>query len=255
MTAARARELEALRARVARIEGREAAAAGVLPFGDARVDGCLPGGGLPLGRWHELAGEGTDLETGVSAAAFGARVCARLAGRGQVVWVLQREDLHAPGLAALGLPPHRLIYVAVSNDAEALAALEDALRTRGVAAAWGEIDRVDLTAGRRLQLACEAGGATGFVLRRRLYGRRAQAEEGSAAATRWRVASSPSDPGEAPGLGAPRWRVRLERCRGGRPGGWIMEADDEANPVRVVAELADHALPAEPGAAPLRRAG
>ena len=252
MTAARARQLQALRDRVARIEGREAAAAGVLPFGDPRVDGCLPAGGLPLGRWHELAGEGMDHETGVAAAAFGARVCSRLAARGQVVWVLQREDLHAPGLAALGLPAHRLIYVAVRNDAEALAALEDALRTRGVAAAWGEIDRVDLTAGRRLQLACEAQGAAGFVLHRRLHGRR-RAEEGSAAATRWRVAPAPSDPGEEPGLGAPRWRVHLERCRGGRTGAWIMEACDEAHPVRVVAELADHAVPAEP--APLRRAG
>jgi protein ImuA len=251
MPPARARQLEALRARVARIEGRSAAAAGVLPFGDPRVDGCFSSGGLGLGRWHELAGEGMDLETGVAAAAFGARVCARLAARGQVVWVLQREDLHGPGLAALGLPPHRLIYVAVRNDAEALAALEDALRTRGVAAAWGEIDTVDLTAGRRLQLACEAKGATGFVLRRRLYGARRRAEEGSAADTRWSVASAPTDPGDEPGLGAPRWRVRLERCRGGRTGGWIMEADDEANPVRVVAELADH----PPQAEDLRRAG
>src|SRR3712207_2574337 len=103
MSPVRARQLEALRARVARIEGRETAAAGVLPFGDARVDGCLSGG-LPLGRWHELTGEGMDRETAVSAAAFGARVCSRLVGRGQVVWVLQREDLHGPGLAALGLP-------------------------------------------------------------------------------------------------------------------------------------------------------
>jgi protein ImuA len=242
MASARAQQLEALRARVARIEGRSGSCARVLPFGDARVDGCLPSGGLPLGRWHELAGEGMDLETGVSAAAFGARVCSRLAGRGQVVWVLQREDLHAPGLAALGLAPHRLIYVAVRNDEEALAALEDALRTRGVSAAWGEVDQVDLVAGRRLQLACEAKGATGFVLRRRLYGDKRRREEGSAAATRWSVASAPSDPGEAPGLGPPRWRVRLERCRGGRPGGWIMEANDEADPVRVVAQLADHQL-------------
>jgi protein ImuA len=180
MASARAQQLEALRARVARIEGRSGSCARVLPFGDARVDGCLPSGGLPLGRWHELAGEGMDLETGVSAAAFGARVCSRLAGRGQVVWVLQREDLHAPGLAALGLAPHRLIYVAVRNDEEALAALEDALRTRGVSAAWGEVDQVDLVAGRRLQLACEAKGATGFVLRRRLYGDKRRREEGSA---------------------------------------------------------------------------
>ena len=48
---------------------------------------------------------------------------------------------------------------------------------------------------------------------------------GSAAATRWRIASAPSEPaaGEL-GLGAPRWRVTLERCRGGRTGAWILEA-------------------------------
>ena len=253
MPSSRTQQLESLRAQVARIKAREGPGRGVLAFGDSRVDGCLPEGGLPLGRWHELAGEGQDRETGVLAAAFGARLCARLAARGQVVWVLQREDLHAPGLAALGLPPHRLIYVAVRNDAEALAALEDALRTRGVAAAWGEIDRVDLTAGRRLQLACDANGAAGFVLRRRLYGARSKTarEDGSAASTRWSVAPAPSDPGDEPGLGAPRWRVRLERCRGGRTGAWIMEASDEADPVRVVAELADHL----PEAEPLRRAG
>src|SRR5687768_7410101 len=98
MTVERAMQLQVLRSQMARLEGRSGAGAGVLPFGDPRVDGRLPGGGLPLGRWHELAGEGMDLETGVSAAAFGVRVGARLAARGQVVWVLQRDDLHAPGL-------------------------------------------------------------------------------------------------------------------------------------------------------------
>ena len=107
MTPDRALQLQVLRDRVARIEGREGRGHGVLPFGDPRVDGCFPGGGLPLGRWHELTGEGMDAETGVSAAAFGVRISARLADRGQVVWVLQREDLHAPGLAGLGLPPGR----------------------------------------------------------------------------------------------------------------------------------------------------
>ncbi|NEX95090.1 protein imuA, partial [Caulobacter sp. 17J65-9] len=86
------------------------------------------------------------------------------------------------------------------------------------------------------------------VLRRRPFGVRAgrAAEDGpSAAATRWRIACAPSEPlaGE-PGLGRERWKVSLERCRGGRTGAWIMEADDGADPVRVVAELADRQLPA-----------
>ena len=258
MTPARATQLRALRARVALTEGT-ARGRGVLSFGDGRVDACFPAGGLPLGRWHELAGEGMEAETGACAAAFAAVLAARLARAGggagevagEVVWVLQRADLHAPGAAALGVEPGRLLFVEAGDDTEALAALEDALRAKGVAAAVGEIDRLDLVAGRRLQLACEAGGATGLVLRRRLFGQPKGRREagGSAATTRWRVAPAPSETaGGEPGLGPPRWRVRLDRCRGGRSGAWIMEANDEADPVRVVAELADHQLaPAQPG--------
>ncbi|MBS0332684.1 MAG: protein imuA, partial [Proteobacteria bacterium] len=138
------------------------------------------------------------------------------------------------------------------DEAEALSVMEDALSTVGVAAVVGEIEAPDLTAGRRLQLACEKHGATGFVLRRRPYGGAARRDEpGSASTTRWRVASAPSQPpaGEF-GLGAPRFRVALERCRGGRTGEWLFEAEkaytlettDVAHPLRLVAELGDRQL-------------
>jgi protein ImuA len=249
--------LRALRERVAAIEGGRKTGR-VLPLGDPRVDGRLPGGGLPLGRWHEITGEGMEVETSAAPAAWGARLGSSLteaqSGKGEGVWILQREDLHAPGLAAMGLRP---IFVLVRNDTEALSAAEDALRAKGVAAVWAEVADLDLTAGRRLQLACEAHGATGFVLRRRLWARRGAEETSTGSATRWRVASAPSDPGDEPGLGPARWRVTLERAQGGRPGAWIMEENDEAagetSRVRVVSELADHGL-AEP-LPPLRAAG
>jgi len=38
-------------------KGGAAPSRGVLAFGDPRIDRVL-GGGLPLGRWHEAAGEG-----------------------------------------------------------------------------------------------------------------------------------------------------------------------------------------------------
>lgn len=249
MSSGAERTLRALRERVAAIEGGKRTGR-VLPLGDVRVDACLPGGGLPLGRWHELAGQGMELETAAAPAAWAGRLGAPLASEGEGVWILQCEDLHPPGLAALGLRP---IFVLVRNDTEALAAAEDALRTKGVAAVWAEVADLDLTAGRRLQLACEAHGATGFVLRRRLWARPAKAETGAGSATRWRIAAAPSDPGEAPGLGPPRWRVSLERAQGGRPGAWLMEANDgEADRIRVVSELAADGVAAEE---PLRRAG
>ena len=69
-----------------------------------------------------------------------------------------------------------------------------------------------------------------------------------AAQRRWRIAAAPSRP-ETPwiGLGAPRWRVALERCRGGRTGEWTVEMKEEDHgpyPLRVVAELADHRMAA-----------
>lgn len=244
--------LVAVRRRLASLEGR--AAHGVLPFGDPRIDERLPGGGLPLGRWHEAVGEGLEIETAAATAAFVAALAAPLAERGTVVWVMRRPDLYAPGLAGLGFPAERLIQVAAPSEAEVLAVLEDALATAGVAAVVGEAKGPDLVAGRRLQLACERGGATGFVIRRRLFGAKAASAglEG-AAATRWRVAAAPSEPAPGePGLGAPRWRIALERCRGGRPGVWIMEHCNGPLPLRVVAELGDRQL-ATPQ--PVRRAG
>ncbi|THD61884.1 protein imuA [Phenylobacterium sp.] len=258
----RAERLRAARAKIAVLETDGRPDAGTLPFGDPRIDGCLPGGGLPLGRWHEVCGEGLEVETAAAPAAFTALLVAPLARRGEVVWVLRRDDLWAPGLVGLGFPPERLIQVCARDEAEALSVMEDALATVGVAAVVGEVEAADLTAGRRLQLACEKQRATGFLIRRRPYGGTARREAtGSAAATRWRVASAPSEPPAAAfGLGDPRFRVALERCRGGRTGAWLMQADgaysqemtDVAHPLRLVAELGDRQLaPAQP----LRLAG
>ena len=239
-----------LRVEIAALEGAGRGACEVIALGDARLDRLLPGGGLGLRAWHEFAGEGLDLETGAASAAFAARLALPLTSRGELIWVVRRDDLHAPGLAALGFPAERLIQVCARDEAEALAVMEDALRTPGVAAVFGEAAEVDLTAGRRLQLAAEQGQATGFLLRRRPFGGAAAGKEtSSAAATRWTVAPSPSEPATGePGLGAPRWRVRLERCRGGRTGEWILEAreeDDAPHPFRLVAELADRDVAAQ----------
>ncbi|TAJ71115.1 MAG: protein imuA [Phenylobacterium sp.] len=253
----RGMRLAAMRAKIAAIESGGRTDVGVLPFGDLGMDGRLPGGGLPLGRWHEITGAGLEAETSAAPAAFAALAAAPLARKGEAVWVMRRDDLWAPGLAGLGFPSERLIQVCARDEAETLSVMEDALATVGVTAVFGEVEAVGLTAGRRLQLACEKRGATGFVIKRRPFGGTAKTEAaGSVSATRWRIASAPSEPpaGEF-GLGAPRFRVALERCRGGRSGEWILEADraysweagDVAHPLRLVADLGDRELaPAQP---------
>jgi protein ImuA len=255
MPGAGAARMEGLRAQIAALEAGTRTLHPVLPFGDERVDGCLAGGGLGLGRWHELGGEGAEVETCASVAAFTAALARPLAVKGEIVWVLRRDDLFAPGLAGLGLPADRLIGVCARDEAEALAAIEDALGTVGVAAVVGEVEAVSLTEGRRLQLACERHGATGLLIRRRPYGGRSKGTaSGSASASRWLISPAPSS-GDQPWLGPPRWRVELERSRGGRRGAWMMElneAADEPHPFRVVADLAGNGLAQEE---PLRRAG
>jgi len=247
----RGKALAALRAEIAALETGGRADSDSLPFGAPEVDGLLPGGGLPLGRWHEITGAGLETETGAAPAAFAALMATPLVHRGEAVWVFRRDDLFAPGLAGLGFPAERLIQVCARDEAEALSVMEDALATVGVAAVFGEVEDVDLTAGRRLQLACEKHGATAFALRRRPFGGAGKREAGSTAATRWRIASAPSEPpaGEF-GLGAPRFEVTLERCRGGRTGAFLFEAweaysleiTDGAHPLRLVADLGDRQL-------------
>jgi protein ImuA len=217
--------------------------AGILWFGDARVDGCL-GGGLKLGQLHEIGAAGLEAETAALPAAFTAALLAHIAPARPVFWIAPVGDLHPPGLLPYGLDPNRLVLVRPDKDSDTLAAMEVALRDGTAGAVVGEAGALDRTASRRLQLACLYRGTTGFVLRRWRYGHRAVDREANVAVTRWHLTPMASaKEGKAPGL--PRWHVALTHARGGRPGEWIMEASDDAtHPLRVVAALADYA--AEP---------
>jgi protein ImuA len=244
--------LPELRERIRRIERPTLAIHGVLPFGIAAIDRALPGGGLAQGALHEILGMSGDEEDGALAAAFAAGILGRLArtGNGTVLWCLPRPDLYGPGLAAHGLDPARLVLVRVPRDGEILWAMEEGLRAPGIAAVVGEVGTLAAVASRRLQLAAERSGVTAFLLRRWRDGGQAARERAlpNAAVTRWRIAAQPSQPlpGE-PGVGRPRWRVELLRCRGGEPACWEMEGADATGHVSLASALADR--PAAPVAA------
>lgn len=258
---ARQRLIERLRARLAQLDGTPRSGRGaVLPLGIASIDRALPQGGLVRGALHELLG-------GPAALGFAVMLAGRLAGSrtgsagagsegagsGHVLWIGPRDDLFAPGLAELGLPPERLIVVRARARDTRLWALEEGLRSPGLAVAVAEIDRLGLTASRRLQLAAEASGVSALLLR---PGEAATAA--SVALTRWRIEPL-ADPakasaGEPPfGLGPPRWRLELFRCRGGRTGDWRIAWRDGGcheitDPLPLAAGAADR-----PAAPPERR--
>ena len=132
----------------------------VLPFGDERVDSCLPRGGLPLGTMHEVGAAGLERELGAAAGAFAASVLSWLPHPGPVLWIASVCDLYAPGLAVFGLHPGRVVTVLARNDADALGTMELALREGGLAAVVGEVAGLERLAGRRLHLACLRHGTT-----------------------------------------------------------------------------------------------
>src|SRR5450631_4262395 len=156
--------LARLRVQIARIERSTApAAAKAVPFGIEALDLTLPAGGLARGALHEAAGAGPDTEHGAAAALFLAGVLARMAG--PVLWVQQRPDLFAPGLACAGLHPARLVFADAGKDV--LAAMEEGLSHPGLAAVVGEFSgRLSLVASRRLQLGAEQSGVPAALLRR-----------------------------------------------------------------------------------------
>ena len=238
---------EALRARIRRIERSGGGTLRALPLGHAALDDHLPGGGLPLGGLHEVAGARAEWDDG-AAAAFCLALLGRLAGTigGPLLWVTRQGDLCGAGLAAYGLEPGRIVFARAGGDREALWAMEEGLRCKGLAAVVGEVAELERTAGRRLQLAAEAGGVTAFLLRRRLLAPR-RAEPPSAATTRWRVAPGPSAAAPLETLpGAARWRVELLRCRGAAPGDFLLEWDDASGGFALAAALRDRPLAARP---------
>ncbi|HWK48135.1 MAG TPA: hypothetical protein VNT30_25660 [Stellaceae bacterium] len=227
---------EELRAVIRAIErGGPRGAGTVMALGMPAIDGVLPDGGLARGAVHEVLGESPNTAAAVG---FATLLLARLARFGPVLWCLGTRDLYGAGLAGLGLPTDRLVIVRGLDDRQILWAMEEGLRTPGFAAVLGEPRRLDLVGSRRLQLAAEASGATGIVLRQTSPNQtsRNQASPNATAAqhpigtsvalTRWQVASLP---GAADAALGPRWRVDLLRCRGATAsreagyGSWLVE--------------------------------
>ena len=163
------------------------------------------------------------------------------------LWIARRGGLYMPGLTDFGIAPERLLFARADRETALFWALEEALASNALSAVVGEVEALDRVAGRRLQLAAEAAGCPCFLLQRRSVAAR-RAEPPSPALTRWRVTAAPSDSALPPGCplgetGRARWRVNLERSRGGGSTAedLILEWSDAPRGFAVVAGLRDGA--------------
>lgn len=137
---------------------------------------------------------------------------------GAVIWITRHKKLFPPAFKQFGIEPDRLILIDLRQEKEALWVMEEALQYPGLAAVVGELNQIDLTASRRLQLAVEKSRVTGFILRAAH-----QRINTIACVARWQVTSLPSESADGlPGVSFPRWKVDLLRVRNGRTGSWTV---------------------------------
>lgn len=175
------RELEG-----ARFQGHGGAGE-VVSTGLAGLDRMLPEGGLRRGTLVEWLsgddgrgsggsnyGRGSGANSRGSGGRFdggGAGTLALLAARealgtgGALVVIDRARRFYPPAALGLGVPLERLILVRPSTAADEAWALDQVLRSRGVAAVWCPLEQADEHAQRRWQLAAETSGVLGLLVR------------------------------------------------------------------------------------------
>lgn len=179
--------------------------------GIAGMDELLGPSGLARGAIHEVL---SPARRGVPR--LFALLLARAAlGSGAIVWCCEKEEdtregfastgtWYPPAAAALGIPADRLILLKPGDAKQTLWALAECLRCKGVSVTIARLRRpLGSIDARRLQLAAEAGGGIGVLLRSVRSAQSVASAGHYAAATRWLVEPAP---GEAI---VQRWKITL----------------------------------------------
>ena len=141
----------------------------LISSGCAALDGLLPTRGFVPGTLVEWLTDRCGSGAGTLAMIVARQACRQQSEQPQqqkALVVMDRlKRFYPPAAVAWGIDPQKLIVLRAPNVQDELWALDQALRCRGVAAVWAFLDRLDVRAFRRLQLAAETGGALGLLMR------------------------------------------------------------------------------------------
>ena len=229
-------DLTRLRHELAVVSGHDRRAR--LPLGIYSLDRALAGG-LALGRVHLLSGA---MQTHGAVSGFTIALLCMLKNylsvkkltnniqsinypnqdTSPIIWCPASQHggagmLYGHGLAAAGLDPADLLIVDTPSPSRRLTALDDILRTEGLAAVVIECDGLQKSADywmritRRAQLAAEQSGTTAFLLGAPIAA--------SGFETAWQIKPAPNfamQSNHALVLHSV-WDLTLHRARGGRP--------------------------------------
>ena len=199
--------------------------------GSAALDALLPNGGFRPGQIIEWL----TAESGSGAAMWGmnAAINSLTAENGlrnapemqstQSIAVIDHDQtFYPPAAASLGLNLQQLLVIQPRNHADAIWAIDQALRCPRIAAVWADIQRLNAKEARRLQLAAEEGGTLGMFVRP-LTAR----SQPSWADIQIQVDPLPATEHPEPTASLTqhfsrrRWRLTLLRCRGMHPGSTV----------------------------------
>src|SRR5436190_5686311 len=159
-----------LRREVARLEmSRPPEDERPISTGSPVLDSLLPAGGLRRGTLVEYLTAGPGNGAGTLALAAAREACQE--GRALVVVEnggsagASPSRFYPPAAVAWGIDLSALLVLRPGSKADAVWALDQALRCKGVGAVWAACDRLDVRDFRRLQLAAECGGTVGLLIR------------------------------------------------------------------------------------------
>lgn len=208
-----------LREKIMTMEGFSSGMEGQrLDFGLGSMNAAFPGSTFPTGTVHEFVSS-TEACAAASNGFLSGLLHVLMKKGGSCLWISKRRKLFPPALKFFGIEPHRIIFIDVRRDKDALWVMEQGLKCKTLAAVVAELKDISFAESRRLQLAVEDSRVTGFVHRCR-----PGIMSTLACVSRWRISPLPSQPdGKLPGVGFPRWEVELEKIRNGRPGRWQLE--------------------------------
>lgn len=181
------------------------------------VDSCLPEAGLSRSGLHEIEPfRPTDMP---SLTGFTFALLSRLRSSQPIIWCVTAQQigdygqLYAFGLERYGISPSQILLTKVKHADDLHFAMEEAVKTDGVAAVIGEGARPSFTGSRRLSLLCKTHKRPCLLM-----SANTEATLGSAALTRFQIAPTHGieDPRDPFGPGLPTWMVALPRARSGK---------------------------------------
>jgi protein ImuA len=182
-----------------------------------RINDAFPNGVFPFSALHEFFCFNQE-EVTSSSAFIAALLSSRFRKGTAVVWISPTRKIFPPVLKWFGIEPHQVLFLNIKKDKDISWAINEALTCSSLSAVVGEMPEMSITASRRFQLAIEDAGVGCFILRKNPKNLL------TTAVSRWHIQPLPTNAeNKLPGLGHPRWQVKLLKVRNGKTDSWNIE--------------------------------